>query len=161
MLNRKIVEASDRLARSEEHNIPIIEMATVGRFIARKGNKPKGAERKVFTTSDTMPTVHVHVWDTNTNGKELSVCVRLDKPEYFIHDSATDTFSKDDLEGFINFMKSDYNGKMEYDGCKIRTNWDYTVVQWNNENPTNEMKIMRGDDGYVITPPMPDYTKLR
>ena len=58
-------------------------------------------------------------------------------------------------------MKSDYTGKMEYDGCKIRTNWDYTVVQWNNENPTNEMKIMRGDDGYVITPPMPDYTKLR
>ena len=50
---------------------------------------------------------------------------------------------------------------MEYDGCKIRTNWDYTVVQWNNENPTNEMKIMQGDDGYVITPPMPDYTKLR
>ncbi len=38
--------------------------------------------------------------------------------------------------------------------------WDYTIVQWNLENPEHEIPIEE-KDGFVITPPMPDYAKLR
>lgn len=33
--------------------------------------------------------------------------------------------------------------------------------KWNSENPENKIEMREGDDGCVITPPMPDYTKLR
>lgn len=38
--------------------------------------------------------------------------------------------------------------------------WDYTIFQWNSENPENKIEAREGNDGYVITLPMPDYTKI-
>ena len=139
---------------------PIIEMATVGIFWSC-GDKPYGGERKVFITSDTRLIPHVHIWGTSTNGKELSVCVRLDKPEYFKHDGATDEFTQRDLEAFSKFMQSKYTGDATFRKGEFRTNWEYAIFQWNSENPSNKLPMSVGEDGFVVTIPMPDYTKLR
>ncbi len=139
----------------------VFEMATVGYFQEIKENKPKGDRLKVFTTSDKgFPQVHVHIGDDSTMGAELNICIKLDKPEYFIHDKSSGKFTKSQLEAFIKFMKTPYHGPLQYNGAKIPTMWDYTIVQWNLENPEHEIPIEE-KDGFVITPPMPDYTKLR
>ena len=143
---------------NKEHSV--YEMATVGYFQELKGNKPKGEKLKVFTSDDGYPQVHVHIWDTSTNGKKVSVCVKLDRPEYFIHTTAKDTFTDEQLSAFLKFMKTPYQGPLQYKGAKIQTMWDYTVVQWNLENSDHLLSI-EVKDGFVITPPMPDYTKLR
>lgn len=135
------------------------EMSTVGRFIVSKSNKPqRGGEYKVFTTSDgDKPQVHVHI--RNQTG-EFNTCVKLDKAEYFLHGKAKDRFDKDQLDSFINFMKSPSKqriftvGNTEY---KLRTYWDYTIATWNEENPNNPIKISIDSEGYIVTPEIPKY----
>ena len=46
---------------------------------------------------------------------------------------------------------------------KLKTMWDYTILDWNRENedyPERLFDLETDDDGYLIPPQMPDYTKL-
>lgn len=158
---RKYYNEDDIIEMLEQ---PAFEMATVGKFQVSKGNKPKGRQLKVFTTSDAHPQVHVHIWDTATKGNKVNICVRLDKPEYFVHDRAKDKFSKDELSAFIKFMQSPSSQPIfSQDGVsyKLKTQWDWTIMQWNAENEDARIPIDRADDGYLIAPEMPDYSKLQ
>lgn len=142
----------------------LYEMSTVGRFTVKKGNKPKGGELKVMTTSDSsLPQVHVHVKEMS--GEFRHSCVKLDKPEYFLgHGTAKDKLDNDQIDSFIEFMKSPSKqkvftvGDIEY---KIRSNWDYTIATWNEENPSQFINVSMDNDGYIIVPEMPDYNKLK
>lgn len=142
------------------------EMATVGYFYEKKGNKPKGDPIKVSVTDDCgKPQVHVHL--TRTKGKVLGCCLKLDAPEYFDHGVYRDLLTPEQIRLLIEFFNApsrqpifNFNGET----YKLRTNWDYTVIQWNEENQLNPkvwMKLGRDENGYIIAPPMPDYTKLK
>ena len=154
---------NDKLNRDLEHSA--YEMATVGYFYEKKGNKPKGEPIKVSVTDDCgKPQVHVHL--TRRKGELLNCCIKLDSPEYFDHGLYKDFLSNEQINLLIEFFKStprqpvfNFNGE----SYKLRTNWDYTIIQWNEENqlsPKVWIDIGKDENGYIITPPMPDYTKL-
>lgn len=142
----------------------VYEMATVGHFIVSKGGKPKSEPIKVFVTDDAgRPQVHVHV--RSASGRPNS-CLSLTEPKYFLHDRAQDKLTTKQLEALVEFFNSPssqpvftFNG-IEY---KLRTQWDYTVIQWNVENqlyPNVWLTISRDRDGYLVSPEMPNYLEL-
>ena len=149
----------------ERRDSSAYEMATVGYFQEKKGNKPKGELIRVFTTSDSdRPQVHVHL--KSLNGGLLS-CIKLDKPEYFLHDVYQDKLSTEQIEALIDFFNSKPSAPefvLNDILYKLHNQWDYTVIQWNLENincPKICLPIGLGKDGYIITPQMPDYTQLK
>ena len=131
----------------------LMNIATIGEF---HGDNMK---MKVFVSESDLKVVHV--CDSKTIGDNFHTCVRLDEPAYSYCEQASSRFSFGDVLSFIRFMKSNYDGPMTFRKCGIRTKWDYTIFQWNSENPYNNLEMREGDDGFVITIPMPDYTKLR
>ena len=141
------------------------EVATVGYFYDEQEDMTKGDPIKVSVTDDAgKPQVHVHL--IRKTGKSLKCCIKLDAPEYFSHGQYTDHLSKDQIKCLIDFFKSKPDQprfSFNHTEYKLRTNWDYMVIQWNVENqltPNVWIPISIDKSGYIITPEMPDYTKL-
>ena len=161
----ELVEKEVNEILNDELGCPSYEMATVGYFYEKKGNKPQSDPIKVSVTDDAgKPQVHVHL--IRKTGKSLKCCIKLDAPEYFSHGQYTDHLSKDQIKCLIDFFKSKPDQprfSFNHTEYKLRTNWDYTVIQWNVENqltPNVWIPISIDKSGYIITPEMPDYTKL-
>ena len=158
---------------NQDLGIAVVEMATVGRFQFKKKNgKPSSEMIKVFTTSDGgYSQVHVHsrderlrTSDRKKTSKQFHTCIMLDRPEYFLHDTAMNKFEdRDQIQSMIDFFNSPSKqrvftvGNTEY---RLRTMWDYTIATWNEENPYQAMPISKDEDGYIVVPKMPDYMKL-
>ena len=130
-----------------------LNKATIGEFLCGE------VAMKAFVVESDVPCFHL--CDSLTFGNKFHSCIRLGAPTYISCMNEGSSLSNDEIHELVHFMESEYHGHTSYRKHKIRTMWDYTVVQWNNENPSNEMEITEGDDGYIVTPPMPDYTKLR
>lgn len=90
----------------------------------------------IIYTDDLGKIPHLHFKSERLNG-----CIRLDRPEYFIHGHHTSTLNTKQIRSFVKFMKSPHrHGGM--------TNWEYTLMLWNDNNSEVEFP-----EDY----PMPDY----
>ena len=106
------------------------------------------------------PHFHMHLHYTNYAN---DICVRLDKPEYFFHDSDHPLFPPYPFDNFVytvdcskprflfsdeaiyklsNFMNRIYTSRISY--------WDYLVMAWNHHY----------SDYKVLTNEVPNYTRL-
>lgn len=142
----------------------LFEMATVGYF-SEKSGEGSGSLIKVMITSDGgRPQAHVHI--TRKKGNHIYTCIKLDKAEYFLHDKYKDKLTKDQVESLMKFFNSPsdqpvyrFMGK-DY---KLKTQWDFTVIQWNVENQLYKkvwLPVGIDNEGYIISPQIPDYSTL-
>lgn len=112
----------------------LLEMCELGRF----------DEYKVLIYGSEGPVPHLHFQSTKGGKKG---CVRLDKPEYFIHGKYKDRLNSKELKQFIEFLKSPHRllGKAGI------SNWQMIIVYWGDNNPDYRLDI---------DTQMPDYTQL-
>ena len=99
------------------------------------------SNRKVYIYMNESPIPHCHVL-----GFKSEICVRLDRAEYFSHDSKTGMFNSKERRAFVEFM----SGK-----TKMGTQrWAWLVDAWNGcaQDSVNMEEI--------TTTTMPDYFKL-
>ena len=91
-------------------------------------------------------------------------CISLESPEYFIENLSL--LNENEITALLNFLKSPTKQpQFQYKkkSYKLKTIWDYTIICWNVENDiTNNKKfdISMDENGYLISPPMPNYEKL-
>lgn len=85
---------------------------------------------------------HFHVYDKG-NPSRFQTCIKLMKPEYFIHGKYSSKFNGGEIKALINFLNTQKDPKMTY--------WDFIVDVWNRSHP---------DDKVPDNIKMPDYTKL-
>ena len=114
------------------------EMARIG-FL-------KGGSYEIYVrTNDPGFNPHMHIWDSNTRGEDFHTCIRLDKPEYFIHEGKADKLNSKMKKELIKFLG-------EYDDDEPdKTHWEILLIEWNRNN--SSVKVKKDT-------PMPDYTKL-
>ena len=146
------------IAKSKES---LSETATVGYFY-EKTSKGANSLIRVAVPSDGDP---ARVYIAECKGERILGCIKLDKAEYFLPDRYKG-LTKNRLTSLIDFFNSPseqpvytFQGKE----CKLKTRWDYTVIMWNSENRLNKkawLPIGIDDDGYIVSPPMPDYSNL-
>jgi hypothetical protein len=96
------------------------------------------------------PNPHLHVWWGAKRPEDAKpdchVCVRLDRPEYFIHEGKTGVFhSKTEEAALIEFLGA------QHKSLPGSTNFGFAVALWNASNPDWEIPSNL---------PMPDYTRL-
>lgn len=102
-------------------------------------------------TDDPGYVPHVHVVDRATKGRNLDVCVRLDRVAYFSHGNHDDKFSAAQRKAFNEFMHlTPRNGL-------TGTNYEYAVALWNDNNSSVTVSLSRDDEGNVF---IPDYSTL-
>lgn len=116
------------------------EMATIGRTT-------DNYEIIVFT-NDPGKIPHFHYRDASTRGSVFHTCIRLDKPDYFLHEGKTDKLNAKQKKELIKFLNANANKGKYFSG----TNWNYLVAMWNNEN-NSDVYI---DEDTI----MPDYKQL-
>lgn len=88
---------------------------------------------------------HFHIENSD---KSFQCCVRLDKPEYFIHGSKTDTLSNTEIMKLIKILQSNVKSK------KFKmTVYEYACLMWNQGTSNIKNQISEDMD-------IPDYTKL-
>ena len=91
---------------------------------------------------------HMHIWDDDTNGKQLHTCVCLTKIEYFHQNGKEDILTQDQKEQLVLFLKDECKKNKRYE-----TNWEYALSMWNDNN-TDKTQV---DETSEIL----DYTKLQ
>ena len=130
-------------------------MATIGKFYS-----PSTHWKYVVAVMNRgwQDSPHVYVLDEDELGEEVKVAIRLEEPKYYY--TGSDKFTTEEIEDFIAFMQSPYTGKLQVGNAKIRTMWDYTILQWNLEFPEQQFELTE-KDGYIVTIPMPDYMRMR
>ena len=100
----------------------------------------------IIWTNDPSNIPHVHIRDTSTHDDKFNCCVRLDKPEYFIHTGKENTLNSKQIKSLIEF----FNDETNLGGYKL-TNWTKTLLYWNDNNSNIELDLLSE---------MPDYTLL-
>ncbi len=91
-------------------------------------------------------------------------CISLETPVYFIKNLSL--LNENEITALLNFLKGPTKQpQFQYKkkSYKLKTIWDYTIICWNVENDiTNNKKfdISMDENGYLISPPIPDYKKL-
>ena len=88
-------------------------------------------------TDDTGMIPHFHF--KSRDG--LDGCIRLDKPEYFIHGHHTSILNTKQIRSIVKFLKSPYKNR----GI---SNWEHLIDSWNDNNSKFEFP-----EDYL----MPDY----
>ena len=114
----------------------LLEMAEIGRFDGYK----------IMIYGNEGPIPHFHV---EHKEKNLSVCVRIDKAEYFSHGSHKDKLDSKVIKKLKLFLESPHKffGKNGY------TNWQIICVYWNDNNMDYQIED-------VNSLKMPDYSKI-
>ena len=79
--------------------------------------------------------------------ENFSCCVKILKPDYFIHTGKEDTLNSKLKKSLINFLTSKHRKR------KNITNWEYICMCWDDNNSNYELPEEIYDN-------MPDYTKL-
>lgn len=119
------------------------EMARIG-FI--------GGNLEVYVWTDDAGRIpHVHVRDSNSQGQEFETCVRLDRPEYFLHGRYANKMNHRQKKAFADFMRAKPT-KAHYD-----TNYEFAVEMWNVNNSDVDVMKRYDQNGNVH---IPDYEKL-
>lgn len=127
----------------------LFEMASVGYFNTfKKNGKPESPKFKVFVNGGEGNEPHMHIWDDDTNGKQLHTCVCLTKIEYFHHSGKEDILTQDQKEQLVFFLKDECKKNKRY-----KTNWEYALSMWNDNN-TDKTQV---DETSEVL----DYTKLQ
>jgi hypothetical protein len=109
-------------------------------FVAETGHQFKDTARvgncdnyEVFISGNEANIPHLHIYNES---ESFYCCVRLDKADYFFHDKNTNTLSKYLKKKFTDFM----NKKVNKGFSIYITNWVYSVILWNDNNPMYKMK---------------------
>ncbi len=132
-----------------EENDMLFEMASVGYFNTfKKNGKPESPKFKVFVNGGESNEPHMHIWDDDTNGKQLHTCVCLTKIEYFHHNGKEDILTQDQKEQLVLFLRDECKKNKRY-----KTNWEYALSMWNDNN-TDKTQV---DETSEVL----DYTKLQ
>ena len=121
---------------------PLNEMAKIGTFgnkVGESGNYEVWVYNK---EGDGIP--HFHIVNSMEN---FSCCVKILKPDYFIHTGKEDTLNSKLKKSLINFLTSKHRKR------KNITNWEYICMCWDDNNSNYELSEEIYDN-------MPDYTKL-
>ena len=114
----------------------LMEMATVGKL--------NNLLTVIIRTNDPGNIPHFHIVDNETFGSKFHTCVKIEKPEYFIHTGKEDILNSKLRKELIEFF-----------GCSDKwgvNHWDIVLQEWNRNNSHIEI------DPHT---PMPDYTKLK
>lgn len=158
------LEKENKLER-ELDPIAAGEIATIDYYGQKVGEAQMWTGFKAFVTSDTGQLPHIHI--DQLSGDRKKVCVYMLQPKYFTHAIYPDRFTTKELKEFDTFLRSNYRSKLEgtepWTGIKyrIQTNWEYAIYQWNIENlMAGKIDLPVNDDGYVIFPKQPDFTKM-
>ena len=121
---------------SESDNEYLVEMAEVGRH-----KLGKIQYKFLVFSNEGKNAPHFHLRPANKRIKGQDVCIRLDVPEYFDHNSKyKKRLNHSEKKDFIEFLKETKDGI---------TFWDLVRLNWNWTFPDKE-----------ISPCMPDYSKL-
>lgn len=123
----------------DEDIIDVVSEDTLAKNINLK-NKVKSVAVEI-RTNEGWEKPHLHVLNEHFN-----CAIRLDKPEYFIHPGAPDTFHNNKQKKIFD----DFMGSLIYD--KSMTYWEYARFIFNN---------IFGPKGHPLNcSKKPDYTKL-
>lgn len=118
--------------------------------MARVGNME---QYDIIVYTDDMGYIpHVHVIDKGTRGGEFNTCIRLDKPDYFIHGNHSDIFNSKERRRFNEFMHEPSRN------IHYRNNYEAAVNLWNDNNSDSYIQLREDENGDVI---VPDYTLLK
>lgn len=113
----------------------LLEMAEVGRF----------EEYRISIYGGEGPIPHFHFY---TNNPDAGGCIRLDKPEYFIHGNHKEKLSSKDRKNITKWLQSPHKSFGKYGA----TNWQVICIYWDDNNPTHP---------FNKDAEMPDYNLLR
>ena len=104
---------------------------------------------------------HFHIYDKEGRKKKkqkepgIHSCVEILRNKYFIHGKHQDKLDKKIQEALDAFMRTTRTEE-KYEIAVGKTNYQYTIAQWNEENET------RGKPNWInsSTTPQPDYTSI-
>lgn len=143
---------------------PAMEMASIGYFGQKRGDVQCKTGFKVTVTSDGHPQSHMHIY---SSALDKRVCVKMTKAAYFAHDKWPHHFTRREAEQFDAFLRTPYKYPQEFkigkSIYKVETYWDYAIYQWKLENDvikSDDLSVEQDEQGYVVFPEQPDYTKL-
>ncbi len=147
--NEFVDNMNEKSSNVIEENDMLFEMASVGYFNTfKKNGKPESPKFKVFVNGGEGNEPHMHIWDDDTNGKQLHTCVCLTKIEYFHHNGKEDILTQDQKEQLVLFLRDECKKNKRY-----KTNWEYALSMWNDNN-TDKTQV---DETSEVL----DYTKLQ
>jgi hypothetical protein len=147
--NEFMDDINEKSSNSIKESDMLFEMASVGYFNTfKKNGKPESPKFKVFVNGGEGNEPHMHIWDDDTNGKQLHTCVCLTKIEYFHHNGKEDILTQDQKEQLVLFLKDECKKNKRY-----KTNWEYALSMWNDNN-TDKTQV---DETSEVL----DYTKLQ
>ncbi len=147
--NEFVDNMNEKSSNVIEENDMLFEMASVGYFNTfKKNGKPESPKFKVFVNGGEGNEPHMHIWDDDTNGRQLHTCVCLTKIEYFHHNGKEDILTQDQKELLVLFLKDECKKNKRY-----KTNWEYALSMWNDNN-TDKTQV---DETSEVL----DYTKLQ
>ena len=116
-------------------NHSLLEMARVGTF--------DGYTVSLYSSEGKYP--HFHFYNSE---KEIEGCIRLDVPEYFIHDGKKDMLDSREKKDLIKWLNS-YHKEYKALGVDL-TIYKYMCILWNDNNPDHIYNDLQ----------MPDYKLL-
>lgn len=99
-------------------------------------------------TNDAGKVPHFHMRD-KSNWDEFHTCIRLDRPEYFLHEGKNDILNAGQRKQLDRFMRSNVIISKYKD--KFKNNWELACFLWD----MNNSDIVISDDAT-----MPDYRLL-
>lgn len=147
--NEFMDDINEKSSNVIEETDMLFEMASVGYFNTfKKNGKPESQKLKAFVNGGEGDEPHMHIWDDDTNGKQLHTCVCLTKIEYFHHNGKEDVLTQDQKEQLVIFLKDECKKNKRY-----KTNWEYALSMWNDNN-TDKTQV---DETSEVL----DYTKLQ
>ena len=107
----------------------LVEMADAGGFSAN-GNYYHAIVHP-RENSGTVPHFHLHIDGTSYN---KDICIKFDKPEYFIHGAHTDTLNSKGRKNLREFMVSERRGIGR---------WDFLVDAWETAYPESPVEATK------------------
>lgn len=113
----------------------LLEMAQIGSF----------SGYKVCIYGGEGPIPHLHFKDSE---RKISGCIRLDRPEYFIHNNHRSKLNSKEKTKFIQWINSNETPFKKF--AENLTVYQYAVILWNENNENYKMEEI----------PIPDYSQL-
>lgn len=134
-----IQESINKVLQEELYREPLLEMARVG-FI-------DGALEVYVKTNDGGNIPHVHIRDTNTQGRLFETCVQLESNTYFLHGHIQQTLKRNQCRAFNAFMHEEIHTRT-FNG----TMYEFAVFMWNNNNSNVNIEVQYDENDNPIIP---------
>lgn len=94
----------------------------------------KGATLEIYVnTNDAGKIPHFHLRDMN-EWNRFHTCIRIDKPEYFIHENKQDTLTTKEAKELNEFMISPTRKPLFNENGQRISNWEYICMLWDDNN---------------------------